>query len=295
MSISAAYLGIIIIWSTTPLAIKWSGDGPGFLFGVTSRMLIGLLVCVLIMAFMRVRLHWSKQAVHTYLAASLGIFGSMLFVYWGAQYITSGMVSVLFGLSPLFTSIFAAILLKENSLDLSKILGILIALCGLVIVFYSDIANSHHAFNGIIAIVAATTLHALSTVLIKKIDCRLPGIVVNTGTLLVSCLLFLLAWLLSDSQLPESITLRTGGSILYLGILGNVVGFTLFFYVLKNMDANKIGLIPLITPVIALIIGHALNAEDIGWTLIVGTMLILLGLLAHNWRPRSAGIVINKE
>ena len=94
MSITAAYLGIIIIWSTTPLAIKWSGDGPGFLFGVTSRMLIGLFICLLILAFMRVRLQWHRQAVYTYLAASLGIFGSMLLVYWGAQYITSGMVSV---------------------------------------------------------------------------------------------------------------------------------------------------------------------------------------------------------
>ncbi len=295
MSINAAYLGIIIIWSTTPLAIKWSGDGPGFLFGVTSRMLIGLLVCLLILAFMRVRLHWDRQAVHTYLAASLGIFGSMLCVYWGAQYITSGMVSVLFGLTPLLTSLFAAVLLKENSLDVYKLLGIFVALCGLVLVFYSDIATSEYAYHGILAVLAATSLHSLSTVLVKRIDCGHPGIVVNTGTLLVSSLLFILVWLLSDSQLPETLPLKSGGSILYLGIFGNVVGFTLFFFVLKNMDAGKIGLIPLITPVIALIIGHALNAEELGWTLISGTSLILLGLVAHNWRPRTAGVVVNKD
>ena len=43
MSVPLAYIGVIIIWSTTPLAIKWSGGDAGFLFGVTARMLIGLL------------------------------------------------------------------------------------------------------------------------------------------------------------------------------------------------------------------------------------------------------------
>ncbi len=294
MSVNAAYLGIILIWSTTPLAIKWSGDGPGFLFGVTSRMLIGALVCLLILAFMRLRLHWHKQAVQTYLAASLGIFGSMLFVYWGAQYITSGMVSVLFGLSPLLTSVFAAFMLKEKSLAPNKLLGIVIALCGLVVVFYSDIARSSNAYYGIVAVIAATGLHSLSTVMIKKIDCRLPGIIINTGTLLISSLLFLLVWSLTDSHLPDVIPLKSGGSILYLGIFANVVGFTLFFYALKNMDANKIGLIPLITPVIALLIGYVFNAEDVGWTLLAGTGLILTGLLAHNWRRPRVSVDITK-
>lgn len=283
MSISAAYLGIIMIWSTTPLAIQWSGDGPGFLFGVTARMSVGLVICLVILAFMRQRLVWHRQAIYTYCAASLGIFGSMMFVYWGAQYITSGMVSVLFGLTPLLTSIFAALLLKENSLGIGKIVGIFIALAGLILVFYTDIARSELAFHAIFAVLAATILHSISTVLVKKIDCRLPGIVINTGALLVSTLLFVLVWLVSHHPLPQTIPLRSISAILYLGIFGNVIGFTLFYYALKNMDASKIGLIPLITPVIALIIGHTLNGETIGATLMAGTTLILLGLVSHHW------------
>lgn len=284
MSVTTAYLGIIIIWSTTPLAIKWSGDGPGFLFGITARMLIGMLICLLILAFMRVRLDWNKNAILTYLAASVGIFGSMLCVYWGAQYITSGMVSVLFGLTPLLTSVFAAIILKENSLDLIKLFGICLALLGLVLVFYTDIARSEYAYIGILAVVCATILHSLSTVLVKKIGCQLPGIVINTGSLVFSSLLFIMVWLASGSSFPETIPLKSGTSILYLGVFGNVIGFTLYFYALKNMDASKIGLIPLITPVLALILGYLFNAETIGWTLITGTGLIMLGLIFHNWK-----------
>jgi len=293
MSVSTAYLGIILIWSTTPLAIKWSGEGPGFLFGLSARMLIGTLICLIIMAFMRVRLDWKKEALLTYLAASLGIFGSMLCVYWGAQYITSGMVSVLFGLTPLLTSVFAAIILRENSLNAIKLFGIFLALCGLVLVFYTDIAKSEIVYVGILAVIGATLLHSLSTVLIKKIGSQLPGIVINTGSLLISSFLFILVWLITDSELPQTLTLKSGGSILYLGVFGNVVGFTLYFYALKNMDASKIGLIPLITPVLALILGYVLNSETIGWTLISGTALIMLGLIFHNWRKTPVPVLDN--
>lgn len=44
MSVPAAYLAVILIWSTTPLAVKWSGEGPGFLFGALGRMALGVLV-----------------------------------------------------------------------------------------------------------------------------------------------------------------------------------------------------------------------------------------------------------
>ena len=48
MSVPAAYLGVIIIWSTTPLAIKWSGDDVGFQFGVAARMLVGLAALLVV-------------------------------------------------------------------------------------------------------------------------------------------------------------------------------------------------------------------------------------------------------
>ena len=100
MSIPAAYLGIVLIWATTPLAIKWSGDEGGFLLGVTLRMTIGYAICLLLLWLLRIEFPWHRQARRSYLAAGLGVFGAMLSVYWGAQYIPSGLVSVLFGVLP---------------------------------------------------------------------------------------------------------------------------------------------------------------------------------------------------
>lgn len=63
MSVPTAFIGVIIIWSTTPLAIKWSTEGPGFLFGVTSRMVIGVVLCILLMQALRIRMPWHIEFI----------------------------------------------------------------------------------------------------------------------------------------------------------------------------------------------------------------------------------------
>ena len=95
MRIPLAYISVIFLWATTPLAIKWSGEGPGFLFGVTARITIGAVCILFVMMLMRQCLVWHRKARQTYLAVALQIYGSMLAVYWAAQFIPSGWISVI--------------------------------------------------------------------------------------------------------------------------------------------------------------------------------------------------------
>jgi len=94
-----------------------------------------------------------------------------------------------------------------------------------------------------------------------------------------------LAWLIADSvRLPPDTTLRAGAAIIYLGVLGSVVGFTLYYYVIKHLDAGRVALIMLVTPVAALLLGQTLNQERIpavGWA---GIALIGAGLLLYEWQ-----------
>lgn len=43
MAIIVAYMMVILIWTTTPLAIVWSGESDWF-FGVAARTLLGALI-----------------------------------------------------------------------------------------------------------------------------------------------------------------------------------------------------------------------------------------------------------
>jgi len=300
MSIPLAFLGTILIWSTTPLAIKWSSEGPGFIFAVTSRMLIGTVGCLLLLALVRGKLHWHKEAVRTYLAAGLGIYGAMSCVYWGAQFIPSGLVSVIFGLTPLLTGLMASYWLGEQGLTPLRLLGLASALGGLMLIFGGGFNAGHEAVLGMLSIFTSVTLHSLSTVWVKRIGAGLPVMTVTSGGLVVALPMYLLTWALVDGQLPTSIPDKALASIVYLGLFGSVMGFILFFYVLKHVEASRVGLIPLVTPVSALIIGSLFNGEAIPTVVWSGTGLILLGMSVYQWghmlfRRRTPPVVTQEE
>jgi len=285
MSVPAAYLGVILIWSTTPLGIQWSAQGASFSFAVMTRMLIGLAICVVLLRATRTAFPFTPAARQLYAINGLSIFVSMLFTYWGALHIPSGLISVIFGLSPLVTGVFAAVWLSERTLTPIRIAGLGLALSGLWLIFGQPWPGDGRATLGTLAVVAGMVMQALGLVWIKRLNLRASALAITTGSLGVAAPCFVLAWGVADAaQLPPDITPRAGIAIVYLGILGSVVGFTLYYYVIKHLDAGRVALITLVTPVTALLLGQALNAEFIpasGWA---GIALIGTGLLLYEWQ-----------
>jgi drug/metabolite transporter (DMT)-like permease len=207
----------------------------------------------------------------------------MLSVYWGAQYIPSGLVSVVFGLTPIFTGLFAALWLAERAVTPLRIAGLLLSIAGLIVIFDVGLNLGSNSAFGIGGVLMGVIFHSLSTVWVKRIASNLSALSMATGSLAISAPLFVLTWWLFDGVLPAEIPQRTLLSITYLGIVGSVIGYLMFFYVLKHSRATQVGLIPLITPVLALFIGHHLNAEVITLNVWAGTMLVILGLAVFQW------------
>jgi len=283
MRVPAAFAAVVIIWSTTPLAIQWSSEGQGFLFGVLGRMALGALLCLIIARVMDIALPWHKKARQAYLAAAVGVYGAMLSVYWGAQFIPSGVVSVLFGLTPIITGILAAIWLEERSLTTTRVIGLMLAIAGLVVVFGASFSLGEQALYGLCAVLLSVFLHATSTVWVKQINADLSPVAVTTGALLIATPLYLITWAIFDGSAPTALTTRAFSAIVYLGVFGSALGFMLFFYLLKQMEASRASLLTLITPVLALLLGRALNDEQVGLEVWLGTGMILVGLMSHEW------------
>jgi drug/metabolite transporter (DMT)-like permease len=287
MSVPLAYIGVILIWSTTPLAIKWSGGDAGFLFGVTARMSIGLLFSsLLIMLLSGRRLPWDKVSRKVYFVAGIAVYGAMLSVYWGSQYISSGFISVIFGLNPIVTGIMAALWLNERSLTPAKILGVVLGVVGLAVIFSHGMQLGNNTAIGIAAVCLSVLLHSLSGVWFKKLDIKLSALEITHGGLLVSVPLYLLTWFVFQGTWPENFTQRSFGSIVYLGLFGSVLGFVLYFYILKHIEVSRVSLITLITPVMALFLGYALNDEALNATIWIGTALIMLGMSFYQWSDK---------
>ncbi|HEX5338386.1 MAG TPA: DMT family transporter [Gallionella sp.] len=283
MSLPAAFVSVILIWSTTPLAIKWSALGAGFSFAVLSRMAIGTLLCLVLLAVLRIRIPLHRKALHSYAASGSTMAGTMLLAYWSSQYVSSGMISVLFGLSPLITSLGAMLWLKEESVTPNKLAGMLLGLAGLVLVFQGGLGLGDGAALGLAALFMAVVMQALGLVWIKKVGDNSPPLATTFGSLAVGLPLFFAAWWLADGQLPDAMPTRAAAAIVYLGMVGSVLGFMLYYYMIKHMETGRIALINLITPVLALLLGHGLNNEAVLPNVWFGTAFILLGLGLHRW------------
>lgn len=287
MSVPAAYIGIILIWSTTPLAIQWSGTGVGYLFGITSRMILGVIVGLLTAMLFSIKLPWHAAARRTYLAAGLGLFFAMTAVYWSSQFIPSGWISVLFGLAPIVTGVMATLWLPEKALSVSRITGMLLGLAGLAIMLLGSQALGPGAAYGIAGMLFSVTAYSASAVAIKCIAADVPALATTIGGLVVTVPLLIAVYVISGEPLPAMVPTRTLLAIVYLGVIGSVLGFAMYYYVLKHVDTTRVALITVITPVIALLLGHLLNGEALQTEALVGTAAILSGLLLFEYGQRA--------
>lgn len=283
MSLPAAFVSVILIWSTTPLAIKWSALGVGFSFAVLSRMAIGTLLCLALLLVLRIRFPLHRKARLSYLASGLSMFIAMTLTYWSAQYINSGIISVMFGLSPLITSLGAALWLKEEAITPHKVAGMLLGLAGLVLVFQGGFNLGAGAALGLFTLLIAVAVQSLGLVWVKKIGDDSSPLATTLGALSVGLPLFFMAWWLMDGHIPASFPPRALAAIIYLGVFGSVLGFALYYYMIKYMDAGKVALVMLITPVMALLLGHGINQEEVLPQVWLGTACILMGLAWHRW------------
>ena len=282
MSVPISYLSVILIWSTTPLAIQWSGNDVGFQFGVAARMAIGLIALLVLLRVMKIELPWHTKARRIYLISGSTLYVAMSFVYWAAQHIPSGWISVVFGMSPIFTSVLASMILKDQRLSGMRLTGMTVGLLGLLVVFVEGISISTLTMFGIAATVISAASQSLGSVMIKRQQPDFHPIAITAGSIVVALPLFILNTIVAGGW-PETIPIRSAMSILYLGIIGSAIGFPLYFYLLKNLTPERVAIVTLITPVTALLLGAFLNGEVISSKVISGTMLILTGLTIYEY------------
>jgi drug/metabolite transporter (DMT)-like permease len=282
VSVPISYLSVILIWSTTPLAIQWSGNDVGFQFGVAARMLIGLIALVTLLRITNIEFPWHKRARTVYLISGITLYVAMSFVYWAAQYIPSGWISVVFGLSPIITSLLANMILKDSHLSGTRLTGMALGFIGLIIIFVEGISISSIALLALAAVVVSAATQSLGSVLIKQQKPDFHPIAITAGSIVISLPLFFLNCVVSGGW-PETIPLKSALSILYLAIIGSSIGFPLYFYLLKHLSPERVAIVTLITPVTALLIGAYLNGEIISSKVWLGTGCILIGLSIYEY------------
>ncbi|SHN90229.1 Permease of the drug/metabolite transporter (DMT) superfamily [Bathymodiolus heckerae thiotrophic gill symbiont] len=285
MPIYVVFLSVVAIWSTTPLAIQWSTLGSSFSFSVASRMLMGLIICIFILLAKQQKLPLHNQALINYTYAGAGIFITMSLVYYSALSIPSGLISVVFGLTPIITGVFALLLLKDKFFSISKMIGLILGLTGLFIIFKHSFTLTETLITGLASVTLAMTFQAFISVKLKQINVRISALETTTGALIVSVPLFILSWFIFGGEIPD-ISIKAALSIGYLAVFGSVIGFISYYYLIKHASVHVVGIAPLLTPVFALILGSSLNHEQLSIVQISGISLVLLGLAIYEYADK---------
>lgn len=117
----------------------------------------------------------------------------------------------------------------------------------------------------------------------KIIGTHLPALTQVAGGLLLALPLYLLTWASIDGQWPDQLPLRSVASIIYLGVIATTLGFSFYYYLLTRLAATRVALITMISPVLALWLGHTINHEPLTIKIVAGTLLIMTALLAHEF------------
>lgn len=201
--------------------------------------------------------------------------GAFAFAYWGLKTVEAGLAQVLLALAPLFTFFFA-FLHRLEPFRGRGLVGAVIATAGIALSFFEHPAGMGSALP-MLAIIAGAACIAESVVLLKLLPAIDPvmtnavGMSTGGGGLLMLSLLAGEAW-----SLPTRTA--TWLSIAYLVLIGSVVVFGMFVFVIRRWKATAASYQLVLMPFVTVALGSWLRGEQVNPGLILGGALVLLGV-----------------
>ncbi|MEZ5530082.1 MAG: DMT family transporter [Porticoccaceae bacterium] len=283
MLVQLAYLLVILVWSTTPLSIKLGGESFSPMAGLSLRImlafLLGSIICTIGgYAGLNIRRHWK-----IYTAASVSLFPNMALVYMAADYISSGLISLMFGLSPFVTALLTRPILGESVLQPRKLLAIGLAFVGLIFIFFDRLNMGEDGAIGIGLMLLSNLSFSASALWVKRLSrtMTVPAFEQTLGAMAFSLPGMLITWVAVFGVEPINPTPVGLASLLYLTLFASLVGFVAYYHILNQLAVETVSLIPLITPVLAMVLGVFAVDEVVTPPMILGAGLILAALVIH--------------
>jgi drug/metabolite transporter (DMT)-like permease len=226
---------------------------------------------------------WIVQGT-TNFAMSYGI------VYHAETTLPSGLVSLLFGVYPMLQAAAGHVFLDEERLGPRQWLGFAIGLAGLALLFRTDLQTfGPDGVPTALLLMLSPVSVVVGTTLVKRYGGGVNSTLLNRNGMFVGAVLLLGAALVAERDATVEWTAPAIASVLYLAVMGTVVTFSLFFWLLRTAPAHRMALIAYITPAIAIFLGWALADEPVTAYTLTGAGCVLCGVLLVVQRRRSLG------
>lgn len=277
----AAFLLLSGLWGATWLFIKLGlGSLPPFTFAA-ARYLLSALILLPFVLFRRSS--WPKSKTDWMLIVVGGTFriaAIALLVYWGQQYIGSGLGSVLHATLPLFGLVFAHYLLPDDRITKRKVFGILVGLVGIALIYSGQLSfRGAMAAWGVTAVLASAAIAALVNTITKRCGTQMDPLTLTGGQVIVASILLSLAASTEGNPLAMQWTAQAIWSLIYLAVAGTALAFFLHYWLLQRIPVTRVQLQLFLSTILAVALGIVVFSETLTWQTALGMSTTILGVV----------------
>lgn len=291
-----AFAAVYLIWGSTFLGIRFAVETlPPFLMGGARFLIAGLILY----AWIRFtgtaspsRLHWGNALVAAALLLGVGNGG----VNWAEQRVPSGLAALIIAGTPVWFALFDWLRPGGSRPAFQTILGVAVGFAGVTLLVGSPAALRNGSLNpaGIGALLLASMAWAIGSLRVKYTP-KAPSPVMSAAQQMIAggILLLCLSLVLGELQKTDwrQVSSRSVGAFAYLTLVGSLVGFTAYAWLLKATTPARVSTYAYVNPVIALFLGWAIGGEVLTSRMLWGAVVILLGVVILTARraPSVAG------
>jgi drug/metabolite transporter (DMT)-like permease len=282
LRVLASFFAIYILWGTTFLGIRVAVLEMPPVFAAFARFFTAGVILLLMMRLkgepMPARVEWRNLSVLALLMFTVEYAA----LFWAEKYIPSGIAAVLAATIPILTFLAEIVVLRQQRWSAAIAAATVIGFGGVAVLMLPasglGIAAAVPLWPAL-AILAGSSTWALGGVLSRQM--KLPA----SRTMTSACMMMLGgAMLLAVSALcgelnpPPHISLRGLIALLYLILVGSLLAFTAYVWLLGQMPATRVASYAYVNPIVAVVVGYFLAGEAITLRMVIGAALVLVAV-----------------
>jgi drug/metabolite transporter (DMT)-like permease len=275
---------LYLSWGTTNLAIRIGvKDMPPFYFGGVRLVIAGLIILAIQASFSG---RWRLSLADFFrccISSTLLFVGGNGLLTCAMVYIESGMAAVIVAPVPIWMALMELTIPHGDRLTSRGWLGLLLGFLGIAVLAWYKFSGTvgQDQLLGFLLASTSALVWSLGTVLSKYNRPKAPvWLVAGYQMLLGGIGMIITGTLLGEpSRLhADAFTWSALLSFLYLLLIGSLIGFVLYQYLLTNVSLALAGSYAYVTPVIALILGALAANEEVPMPAVVALVFTLAGV-----------------
>ncbi|MCC9309832.1 EamA family transporter [Kitasatospora sp. RB6PN24] len=269
---------VYVVWGSTYLGIRIAVESmPSLLSGATRFLLAGaLLLAVLAWRLGPAALRVSgRQLAATGLVGVLLLVGGNGLVVIAEGSVPSGLTALLVAVVPIWVVVLKASVGERPGW--ARLLGVLLGLVGLVVLSLPGITGKV-SLGGVLLIMAASLSWAVGSFVGTRLPRPANALVASAYQMLIGgfgCLLVALARGEQHQLHLSAITTRSWLALAYLVVVGSLVGFTAYAWLLQNAPLGLVATYAYVNPVVAVFLGWLVLAERLSAAELVGGAIVV--------------------